>query len=457
MWNILIYIKKNLVNTIPIAMALGIIFGYFYNPSFLKILILPLTIMMIYPMMVTLNIKTLFSYCRPKTQVIIQLVNFIIIPLVGFGLGLLFFKNSPYLAYGLLLIALLPTSGMTISWTGFAKGNVNIAIKTTIIGLILGSLLMPFYTKFFMGQVISLPLIKTFTQLGKVIFLPLFLGFITQIILKKIYGEAHFNKDIKKKFPLLSTLAVLGIIFVAMALKAKSIIANPLSIIYLLVPLSIFYIFNYALSSIIGKLFLSRAESIALVYGSVMRNLSIALAIALTVFGDDGVEIALIVAVAYIIQVQSAAWYIKFSEKIFGTAPEDTAKDIMKKGVFSLHYGQTVNDAIRLIDEEHIHSIAVLDNKENPVGLITAEMLINLLAEGKKQDSKLKSINLLPVIQFKETTPIKKVIETMKRKHEYKVLITDEKGNLEGVLTKSNILDKYANGGKNFQKRLIKV
>ena len=224
MWNILIYIKKNLVNTIPIAMALGIIFGYFYNPSFLKILILPLTIMMIYPMMVTLNIKTLFSYCRPKTQVIIQLVNFIIIPLVGFGLGLLFFKNSPYLAYGLLLIALLPTSGMTISWTGFAKGNVNIAIKTTIIGLILGSLLMPFYTKFFMGQVISLPLIKTFTQLGKVIFLPLFLGFITQIILKKIYGEAHFNKDIKKKFPLLSTLAVLGIIFVAMALKAKSII-----------------------------------------------------------------------------------------------------------------------------------------------------------------------------------------------------------------------------------------
>ncbi|MBT4824369.1 CBS domain-containing protein [Candidatus Woesearchaeota archaeon] len=449
MWNILIYIKKNLVNTIPIAMALGIIFGYFYNPSFLKILILPLTIMMIYPMMVTLNIKTLFSYCRPKTQVIIQLVNFIIIPLVGFGLGLLFFKNSPYLAYGLLLIALLPTSGMTISWTGFAKGNVNIAIKTTIIGLILGSLLMPFYTKFFMGQVISLPLIKTFTQLGKVIFLPLFLGFITQIILKKIYGEAHFNKDIKKKFPLLSTLAVLGIIFVAMALKAKSIIANPLSIIYLLVPLSIFYIFNYALSSIIGKLFLSRAESIALVYGSVMRNLSIALAIALTVFGDDGVEIALIVAVAYIIQVQSAAWYIKFSEKIFGTAPEDTAKDIMKKGVFSLHYGQTVNDAIRLIDEEHIHSIAVLDNKENPVGLITAEMLINLLAEGKKQDSKLKSINLLPVIQFKETTPIKKVIETMKRKHEYKVLITDEKGNLEGVLTKSNILDKYANGGKN--------
>jgi predicted Na+-dependent transporter len=50
-----------------------------------------------------------------------------------------------------------------------------------------------------------------------------------------------------------------------------------------------------------------------------MRNLSIALAIAITVFGSEkGSEIALIIAMAYIIQVQSAAWYVKLTDKIFG-------------------------------------------------------------------------------------------------------------------------------------------
>ena len=88
---------------------------------------------------------------------------------------------------------------------------------------------------------------------------------------------------------------------------------------------------------LIGKLFFGRDDAIALVYGSVMRNLSIALAIAMTVFGKKGSDIALIIAMAYIIQVQSAAWYVKFTARIFGKAPEDTARDIMSKGLFSLH------------------------------------------------------------------------------------------------------------------------
>ena len=448
MWNKLSYIKQNLVVAIPIAMIIGVFFGYFFNPIFLKSFILPLTIMMIYPMMVTLNMKTVFSSCCKKTQTIIQFVNFIIIPVIGYSLGLIFFKESPFLAYGLLLMALLPTSGMTISWTGFAKGNVNVAIKATIIGLILGSLLMPFYTKFFMGTVINLPLAATFTQLAKVIFLPLILGYITQVILKKKYGNAHFQKDIKKKFPLLSTLAVLGIIFVAISLKSKSIISNPLSIAYLLIPITIFYLLNYTISSIVGRFLLPRAKAIALVYGTVMRNLSVALAIALTVFGENGIEIALIIAVAYVVQVQSAAWYIKLSNKIFGTAPEDKARDIMESGVFALHNSSTINDAIKMLDEEHIHSLVVLGDKDKILGVLTSETIINVLAENFKINTKLSDINLHPVIQCQETAPIKKVINTMKRKHEYKVVVTDSHGNMKGVLTESDIINRLSTRGK---------
>jgi predicted Na+-dependent transporter len=56
-----------------------------------------------------------------------------------------------------------------------------------------------------------------------------------------------------------------------------------------------------------------------MVYGTVMRNLSIALAIAINAFGPQGSTAALVVAMAYVIQVQSAAWYVKFTDRIYGT------------------------------------------------------------------------------------------------------------------------------------------
>ena len=65
-----------------------------------------------------------------------------------------------------------------------------------------------------------------------------------------------------------------------------------------------------AISTLTGRLLLARGEAIALVYGTVMRNLSIALAIAINAFGERGTDAALVVALAYIIQVQSAAWYV---------------------------------------------------------------------------------------------------------------------------------------------------
>jgi ACR3 family arsenite efflux pump ArsB len=114
---------------------------------------------------------------------------------------------------------------------------------------------------------------------------------------------------------------VLGIVFTAMALKAPTIVGNPALLLRLLVPLALLYGLNFLLSTLVGKLLFRRGDAIALVYGSVMRNLSIALAVAMTAFGAAGSEIALIIALAYIIQVQAAAWYVKLTDRIFGPAP----------------------------------------------------------------------------------------------------------------------------------------
>jgi ACR3 family arsenite efflux pump ArsB len=425
-------------------MLLGIAFGYLYNPSFLKVLIIPLTFLMVYPMMVNLQLKKVLSKGDTKVQIATQIINFAIIPFLAFGIGKIYFRDDPLIALGLLLASLLPTSGMTISWTGFAKGNLNAAIKMTVIGLIAGSLATPLYAKWLMGTVIEIPLLEVFRQIAFIVFLPMIAGYATQRYIIWKYGEAKYHRDIKKKFPMLSTLGVLGIVFVAMALKSMTIVSQPSMLISLLIPLIIFYLINFILSTFVAKLFFSREDGIALVYGTVMRNLSIALALAMAVFGTQGSDIALIIALAYIIQVQSAAWYVKFTDTIFGETT-DRAKDIMEEGIFALHAESTLQDAVKLLDEEHIHSVAVLDKQEVPIGLITSEMIINLLADEIKLTAKLSSIELQPILKVDERLPLKKVIALMKRKHEYKALVVDPEGNFKGVVTESDILDKINN------------
>ena len=110
---------------------------------------------------------------------------------------------------------------------------------------------------------------------------------------------------------------MLIIVFISMALKAKSILSNPMILLYYVAPLILLYIVSFSLVTVIGKLLFKRADAIALVYGTAVRNLSIALAIAVSAFGDRGSDVALIIALAYVIQVQSAAWYVKLTDKVF--------------------------------------------------------------------------------------------------------------------------------------------
>ena len=325
MWNFLIKINKRLVAVIPAMMAAGYLFGLSAGPgslTILKTLILPFTFLMVYPMMVTLNIKALQDGIKNvRLQLSAQCINFLVVPFVAYGLGLVFFRDQPYMALGLLLASLLPTSGMTISWTGFAKGNLAAAVNMTVIGLTLGSLATPFYVQALMGAKVDVDLLLVVKQIVIIVFLPMALGYLTRQVFLQKYGPQEFKNTWAARFPSLSTVGVLGIVFVAIALKAKGISENPAILGGILVPLLIMYGLNFGLSTVVGRMFFKRGDAIALVYGTVMRNLSIALAIAINAFGSKGADAALVIALSYIIQVQSAAWYVKFSDRIFGPAP----------------------------------------------------------------------------------------------------------------------------------------
>lgn len=325
MWKLLLSINKKLFWAVPAMMLLGFIFGRIADQETvksLKSLIIPLTFLMVYPMMVTLNLKCLKEcITNVKLQVLTQVINFGVVPFMAYGLGIYFFPDNHYMALGLLLASLLPTSGMTISWTGFAKGNMGAAINMTVIGLTLGSLATPFYVKMLMGAKVDMDMIMVIKQIGYIVFIPMLLGSITRSYFLKKYGQQEFKKTWAPRFPSLSTIGVLGVVFVAIALKAEQLSQNPAVLWLIFQPLLILYAANFFIGTVVGRLFFSRGDAIALVYGTVMRNLSIALALSINAFGVQGADAALVIAVSYIIQVQAAAWYVKFTDVFFGPAP----------------------------------------------------------------------------------------------------------------------------------------
>lgn len=310
-------LSSKLVWLIPAAMLVGLGIGVSFDVSFLSQLVLPLTMLMVYPMLITFKPREALSMADGKAMGIAMGLNFLVLPLIAAGLAHLFFPNQPALFVGMILAGLFPTSGMTISWTGFAKGNVTAAIKMTVVGLILASLLAPLYLLGLAGAVVPVDLVQVLITIVLVVFVPMIAASLTRAALLKKMAPPQFKK-LGPLFSGVSTIGVLLIVAVAIALKASMIVKNPALVAWVLVPLVIFYALNYVIAFVLGKLFLNRGDSIAVIYGTVMRNLSIALGLAVTNFGPES---ALVLAAAYIIQVQSAAWSVKLASRIFGPAP----------------------------------------------------------------------------------------------------------------------------------------
>ncbi len=309
-------IKSHLIFAILISITLGIIVGYNFNVDWFKGLILPLTFLLVYPMLVTLNFGSLLQRPNYRLQITTQLINFVVFPFIAFGIGYLFFRDQTFLRLGLLLIGLLPTSGMTISWTVMAKGNINESIRMVIIGLLLGAFLSPIYITFFLGAEVDVPIFDMVRQIAVVIIFPLIMAFLTQYLIVRKFGAEIFDSKVKPVFPLFSTLFVVVILFVAMSLKAELLVNNPSLLIDIIIPLIIFYAIMFAVSILTARLSFNRADGIAMVNGTLVRNLSLSIAIVLSAFPEAGLA-ALLIAIAYVIQVQLAAWNVKATNLLF--------------------------------------------------------------------------------------------------------------------------------------------
>ncbi len=304
--------SNNLILSIPIVLVLGFIVGLYADTDFLKEYILVLTFAMIYPTMIGFKLKEAIQLSHMRPLVLSLIANFILIPPVAYILGGLLLAEKPEMFVGLIMISLFPTSGMTISWTMLSKGNVFAAIKITAISLLIGSFLAPWYLYFLAGKFIEVDVLQIFITIAQVVILPLILGSITFKLLLKKYSPEQFSEKIKPYLPAVSVWAMLFIVFISISMKSSVILSNPNILVEAVIVLFIFYIFNFTLSTLIARMTLEQKDGFAFLYGTVMRNLSIALGIAVASFSPDT---ALVVTLAFIIQVQGAAWYGKLAPK----------------------------------------------------------------------------------------------------------------------------------------------
>jgi ACR3 family arsenite efflux pump ArsB len=318
--NPLAAVKDNLIYVVIASLVAGLAFGQVAGAGtkgLMKAAVLPVLFLMIYPMMINIDLKEVINLRGHAKPVGLSLVvNFAVAPLVAVGLARTFFAGNPAYAVGLYFIALIPTSGMTAAWTGLADGDLETALVAMAVNLLAAVAILPAYLSMLVPASVAFDPTALYRQLAQVVVLPMVAGNLTRRVLLRRYGSDGF-KRLKPTFGGLSSVGVMFIVFIAMTMRSRSILADPVASATTVVPLVVFYAVVLAVGTGLGRALLDTERGIALVYATSMRNLSIAVAIVVAA-GSVPAEAVLPIALAYILQPPLGAVYMHYRRDVVG-------------------------------------------------------------------------------------------------------------------------------------------
>ncbi len=312
------HLNKFLIPYVVVAMVIGFLVGLHINVKvhfhMFKILNMVVVISMIYPMMINLQIEAMGKAAKSWKQILIALiVGLVFAPLLIYGLNLLFHIN-PTLSLGLLLATVVPCSSMAIAYTGLSDGNLELATIVVALSFSLAIITVPGWLKLFAsGYHLSISawlLIKTIII---VVFIPLFFGYLTRILLLKRMGFEGFEK-IKPLFPSISIIGMFAIVLLIFMEKAKLIASKPSVVAISLVPLALYYIITLLVLTFFDrKIGLSYEDHMGVVFTSVGKNEGTAMAIAMA--AGMGL-MAIPPAITPILQIPFLVGYLKLAQII---------------------------------------------------------------------------------------------------------------------------------------------